>query len=84
MLQLRYSLLIQQKLFYSNRQLFSPGRNQNIQRKPCDTVNRENAGIFHRRPHTPGGQSHDTLKGRLGRNEIADDRQRPAYPDQSA
>ena len=62
----------------------SPGGNQDIQREPRDTVNSQNTNILHRRPNVPGGQGHNAIKSRLGWNDVANDRQQPTYPDQSA
>lgn len=58
----------------------APGGEQTVQGKPRGAVNGQNAGIPCRRAHIPGGQSHHPLKGGLGRDEIAENRQRPADP----
>ncbi len=58
--------------------------NQNVQRKPCNTVNCEKTNIFYRCPHVPGRQGHNAVKGGMGWNDVTNDCQRTAYPDQSA
>ena len=60
------------------------GGNQNIECKPHNTVDSQNANVLYRRPHVPGGQCHDAIKSGLGWDDIANDRQRPARPNQSA
>ena len=46
-------------------------------------MNRQYAGIFDCRACIPGGQGHNAVEGGLGWDEIAEDRQRPADPNQS-
>lgn len=64
--------------------LFVSGGNQNIECGPHNTVDSQDANVLYRRSHVPGGQCHNALKSGLGRDKVAEERQRSADPDQGA